>query len=151
MENPLLGPSKFRLESWKNFRVNELANIFDDLTFIKEVIDFWSKCPISRNFLNWDAPETWLDPWELIHFGEFDRSTITLGMAYTFLLDERWESERIRLNLIDDNGSDIFLILIIDNFYVLNFNYNKIEYFQKIKHIKILESFAYFDKKFKKI
>ena len=116
------------LQSWKNIRKKLTADL-NDIEHLIHVVNFWSQCPISRRFLDWDKPEQWLDPWHLMHQNNFDECAISLGMFYTLKLstDGRWDSERLQLMLIK-NPQEQFqdIVLQVDDRYILNYEYNTV-------------------------
>jgi hypothetical protein len=116
------------MQAWKKCRSNLTADRSDQ-QHLQSVIEFWTKCPLSTRILDWDRPETWLDPWSFIHNNKFDESAISLGMFYTLLLaqDKRWTAERLQLILAKDDARQFQgIILEIDKQWWLNLEYNTI-------------------------
>lgn len=128
MQNPFLeGQSQLRKE-WKAFR-NTLTSEQSDLEHLEAVAKWWAKSPISKNWLDWDDPAGWPDPWELITTKNLDYSAIALGMEYTLLLnsDGRWTPDRVQLCLASDVKKTFqHLVLVVDGAKVLNATYAKV-------------------------
>jgi hypothetical protein len=122
MHNPFLeSPSQLRKE-WKSLRDSLTSDQSDDLQ-LETVLRWWSRSPISKQWLDWDDPKSWPDPWELITTKSLDYSAIALGMKYTLLLnaDGRWTADRLQLCLASDADKTFqHLVLIVDQEKVLN-------------------------------
>jgi|ERR1700691_1045997 len=131
MNHTFITPTQ-RLISWRNFRksVFELSE-YDQLS---SVAKYWADVPLVMFSINWDRPNEWPSPWELIHEGNFDNTAIVYLMEQTLLL-LGWGRNRLELKFINDKkNNDQFMILIIDNKYVLNYSINKVIELQKIKN-----------------
>lgn len=128
MHNPFLeNPSQLRKE-WKALRQTLTAEL-TDMQHLERVVSWWSPCPISRQWLDWDDPSKWPDPWELITSKDLDYSAIALGMEYTLLLssDGRWSPDRIRLCLVSDVGKTFqHLAVEVDGCRLLNVEHARI-------------------------
>lgn len=128
MHNPFMeSPSQLRKE-WKQLR-NTLTADLTDQQQLEIVVKWWSKAPVTHDWLNWDDTNTWPDPWELITTKSLDNSAIAMGMEYTLFLgnDGRWNSDRVHLRLVSDTGKTMqHLVVVIDDKFVLNFNYSAI-------------------------
>jgi hypothetical protein len=122
MNNPFLEkPSDLR-KHWKNLR-ESLVPELDDMDHLEITSRWWSRAPTVRAWIDWDHPENWPDPWELLAAGHFDNSVIAIGMAYTLLLckDMRWDQERVELALACDTEKTMqHLIVIADGRWQLN-------------------------------
>ena len=141
MINPFLCSSKQLSQYWRMTR-DQLTSDKLDLEHLEIVTRFWSYAPISASFLDWDHPNTWPDPWELISEMVFDPSAVALGMKYTLLLgeDQRWSPKRLELNLICSNDkTQQSLALIVDSEYVLNFEYGLIVPIDKVSNEFIVQ------------
>lgn len=128
MNNPFLeSPSVLRKE-WKNLRAQLSADLSDQ-QHLDLVTKWWSRCPLSSQWLDYDHESTWPDPWELITTKNLDYSAISLGMEYTLLLatDERWTADRVQLCLASDVKRTMqHLVPVVDNRWVLNATYNQV-------------------------
>ena len=128
MHNPFLeSPANLRKE-WKQLR-NSLTTDLSDSEHLDIVAKWWSRCPISTQWLDYDHTDTWPDPWELITTKHLDNSAISLGIEYTLLLngDGRWTSDRVQVWLASDVGRTMqHLVTVVDNKLVLNATYAKV-------------------------
>ena len=149
MINPFLCSSKQLSQYWRMTR-DQLTSDKLDLEHLEIVTRFWSYAPISASFLDWDHPNTWPDPWELIAEMTFDASAVALGMEYTLLLaeDQRWTTDRLTLSLSTTiDRSQQLLTLIVDDAYVLNYEYGAILPITKASNeLAIQQSYQYINK-----
>lgn len=146
--NPcLLSPAE-RLKDWKKFR----TSIFNSTNPERQVIDWWSLLPFINISIDIYNSKNWPNPWELVYYGEYCKSSISLGIAYTLILINKSWRNRIKILLIDDS-LEIFLVVLIDDKYLLNYNYREIVNIKTLDSIKILEtllcdsSFNFYTKK----
>ena len=119
---------KIVLQKWKSLRAT-LAENLSDYEHLHSVIKFWSNCPLQKRILDWDRPDLWPDPWQLIHENRFDECAISLGMFYTLLLsaDGRWNTERLKLMLLKSVEQQFQgIVLQVDNQYILNYEYMRL-------------------------
>lgn len=126
MNDAFLHGYKHLMKSWKILR-EQINNEIDDFEQLKLVTTFWSLAPLSIRALDWDKPETWPDPWQLIHSQSFDESAISLAMFYTLLLskDKRWNTNRLALILVKDSQRHIQkIVLKVDDRWFMNLDYN---------------------------
>ena len=135
MQPYLLSPME-RLRHWKEFRssLNETQTDEEQLLL---VTNYWQQFPVSSRNLDPYAPETWLTAWELAHRNDYCLSSLAYMMEQTLLLcdDNRWNSDRIQLAYINDEylGQE-FIILIVDNKYIINYSQNEIIDFNSVKN-----------------
>ena len=128
MVPPLFSGKKAALQSWQDFRAT-LLETDTDLKQLEKTANWWSTAPLSKRVIDWDTPENWPDPWQLIYNGNFDESCVTLGIFYTLLYspDKRWDSDRLKVILAIDHSRQIQqLILDVDTRWLLNLEYNSI-------------------------
>ena len=112
-----------RLTQWKEFRDSlEISNTpFDD------VAKFWSQAPFVSPYLNPQTPTEWPDPWHLVLDSRLDELAIALGMLYTIKLTRRFMDSKCEIHtsmLPKEKHPRYFLI--VDNTYVLNFEYKNV-------------------------
>ena len=140
MNNPCLLSPPERLQDWRRFRETlELYSFTDMVT--ESVIDWWSSLPYTLRAIDIYDSKQWPTPWELVYYGDYCKSSISLGIAYTLcLIGNDWR-KRIKLLLIDDNGLDIFLSVLLDDKYLINYNYKEIIEFDSLD-VKVLETFS---------
>ena len=141
MDNPFLCSPKHLGKQWRALRA-QLTSDKTDLDHLNIITKFWAKAPLSAAFLDWDSPDTWPDPWELISEMTFDASAIALGMKYTLLLaeDQRWSPDRLALDLIClVDKSKQLLMLTIDNSYILNFEHGQVTPIAKVENELVIQ------------
>jgi hypothetical protein len=149
MDNPFLCGSEYLIKHWRKLR-SQLISAKTDLEHLEMIVKFWSDAPISAPFLDWDHPNNWPDPWEFITEMNFDESGVAIGMEYSLLLaeDQRWTADRLRLDLITSvDKSKQLLVLIVDNKYILNYNYRSIMPFEQASNeLVIQQEYMYINK-----
>jgi hypothetical protein len=126
---------KERLKRWRLLRseVKELPSTSEKVT---KVLDFWKSTPVSARAMDPYDNSTWLSPWELLEENVYDDNSISLMMAYTL----QYSNTPTRLLLVQDvDNSEIKLIVLVDNKYVINYNYNTIDTLDSIGNVNILE------------
>lgn len=116
------------IKAWREFR-ESLQNFENDFNILEKVVDWFATLPESRPYMYWNDPEQWLTPWELIHDGYICRSGKAFLMEQTlYLSDEDYWSDRIELWWINDTEhNDLYLTLVVDNQWVLNYNLGRVE------------------------
>lgn len=154
MINYFASSKKEILTAWKHLR-STLTSNQTDLEQLQLVVDFWKQAPIQTKIvINWDDPENWLTPWELISNNEYDSSAVAIGMYYTLILseDNRWTNNRLSLLLINDKSRSIQqLVLEVDNKFVLNLEYGTIVHKDFTNTIVVQNEYFYNGKKFLEI
>jgi hypothetical protein len=145
MHSPFINGKKAALAEWKNLRATLTADR-SDLEQLEMVLKFWDLAPLSTRLIDWDQPDQWPDPWQLMHGGEFDDSSMAIGMFYTLLLseDQRWNATRLALALINDVDQRIQkLVLLADNQWMLNLDYGSVTRIAALKNVWIQQQYAY--------
>lgn len=125
MNNPFFENFSQLRKEWKTLR-SELTAELSDQQQLEKVAKWWSRAPVTRDWLNWDDPATWPDPWELIATKNLDNSAISLGIGYTLILgqDARWTTDRVSIRLVCDRDRTMqHLVVDVDQKFVLNFDY----------------------------
>lgn len=128
MTNPFLESPSYLRKEWKLLRSQLNINL-NDAQQLEKVVNWWSKCPVVNQWLDYDHETTWPDPWELITTKNLDFSAISLGMEYTLLLaiDERWTNDRVHVALATDRERTMqHLVVLVDDKWILNARYNQI-------------------------
>lgn len=140
MNNPSLLSPMDRLSVWREFRENIV--LYSEEQVMDYIIDWWSVLSFVdiRTIDIYDS-ELWPTPWELVYYGEYCQSAISLGMAYTLVLMDSIWINRLKVALIDDHGERVSLVVLIDDKYFLNYSHREVI---KIKNLnfKILELFS---------
>tara|TARA_B100000941_G_C28507502_1_gene558322 strand:+ start:4078 stop:4515 length:438 start_codon:yes stop_codon:yes gene_type:complete len=116
-------PPKKRIQRWRELR-KRICEYSDLLEQLQVVLEFWRTTPIGTSTIDPFDESTWSTPWELLHQNDYDENVISLGMAYTL----HYSNISCRLLLVQNvEKSNIKLIVLVDNKYILNYNYNNID------------------------
>ena len=147
MKNAFLELPKKILQEWKNLR-RQLVTDLSDEVHLSSVTNFWSQSPVMcRHLIDWDNPQSWPDPWNMINDNSYDDDMIALGMFYTLIYaeDNRWQG-RVYLALASDIEKTFqHLVVVVDNQQLLNVQYNDIVEYSP-KQITIHQRYQYIDK-----
>jgi hypothetical protein len=131
-------PNEEKLLIWKKFRdkIKELP-LQDQLN---EIAKFCSSMPIGSRTLDYYNSENWPTPWEILFYGSFCSSSISLLIFYTLSLMPN--EKKLELLLIDDEG-DIYLLPLVNNTFVLNYHLGEVSTHSEIKKsFKILKRYS---------
>ena len=123
--NPFLSFRRLpRVYEWRKLR-DKIVSVSEKEQLI-EVIDFWSKMPITANeIISWDAPESWPSPWAMILQNDYCHGSRAYLIEQTlFLSDEtRWHPSRFEIQLVQDKTNTFLgMVLIIDEKYLINYD-----------------------------
>jgi hypothetical protein len=116
------------LLAWKTLRA-QLTEDLSDAQYLQLVVDWWSRAPLQNRVLDYDQPQTWPDPWSLLYQGDFDSSSVSLGMLYTLSLAEnpRWQPSELCLMLLKDPvRHQLQLALCVADTWLLGWEYHRI-------------------------
>ena len=131
-------PDDERLHLWKNLRKD-----ISKLTLAEQmnaVAKFFSTIPYGSRSMDYYTPTEWPTPWEIIFHGKLCKSSISLLIFHTFSLLN--EENTIELQLIDD-GEDEYLLPIINNTFVLNYELGQVNKSQDIAaEIQVLNTYT---------
>jgi hypothetical protein len=122
-----------KLIHWKQFRdYIEVSN-----NPLKDVAEFWGNAPFVSSYLNPQNPAEWPDPWHLVLDSHLDELAIALGMLYTIKLTRRFMDSKceIHTSMLSKEKNPCYL-LIVDDTYVLNFEYKDVVDVTAIQEIK---------------
>lgn len=124
-----------RLRLWKNLR-DELKELtLEDQ--LKKVAEFCASIPYGSRTLDYYDSIDWPTPWEILFHGSFCTSSISLLMYYTFILTPI--DAIVELHLVEDDDG-IFLLPIINDQFVLNYELGKVSMYPEIKNnLKVLK------------
>jgi len=119
-----------RRRAWRDFRI-ELKNTESELDQLKMVAKWWGRCPVTNWSLDWDQPQNWGSPWEVLHDGYYCRNAVAYMMFMTLVLadGQRWTKDRLNLAGIrfqQDITEDQWLVLIVDDRWVLNYSLGEV-------------------------
>jgi hypothetical protein len=109
-----------RLDHWKQFRrrISQLSI----QQAIDECRDFWSRAPFTPYYLEYDQPETWPTPWQLIYENCYCDLAKALGIVYTIHLSDHTVDLGLRVYQDPTNKMMYNLVWIEQGKYVLNFD-----------------------------
>lgn len=123
---------------WKKLR-DDIAHLslIDKLTNIAK---FCSTMPFGSRTIDYYSPLEWPTPWEILYYKSFCTSSISILIYYTLTLISIEES--IELILVEDNIG-IYLLPLIDNRYVLNYELGHIcEYLDIRQDFSVLKQYS---------
>lgn len=126
-----------RIDSWAEFRERIRAYDFDRQ--LDEVAKYFGDCPIGSRQIDYYIPESWPSPWEILHHGDYCRSTTGILMYDTLKIVNR--NTTIDLCLIDDMG-DIYLAPLTNYGVILNVVLGEISRIDTHSDVKIVENFG---------
>ncbi len=131
-------PNEERLHLWKNLREEMKDLLLEEQ--LKEVSNFCKSMPIGSRTMDYYTPENWPTPWEILFYGTFCTSSISLIMFYTLDL---LEGEKILELLLVEDDEGVYLLPIIDNQFVLNYHLGQVSTYSKIsKEFKVLKKYS---------
>ncbi len=112
-----------RLSQWRVFR----KGLDTDNTYevCDVVVNWWKMAPISSMTIDPVDSNTWPTPWEMLHSGNFCENSIALGMSYTIYYANEGIPNEL-LFITDTDNSIQQLCTLIDNKYLLNYQYGSI-------------------------
>ena len=115
-------PLKSRLRRWRELR-KEIVEVSNIKTQLSIVIDFWKTTPLGTRVIDPYDHTTWPNPWDLLNTNHYDENVVGLCIAYTLHYSDI--PCRI-LHVQNVDNSEIKLIVLVDNMYILNYNYGSI-------------------------
>ena len=131
-------PDDERLHLWKNLRKDISSLQLNEQ--MEAVAKFFSNIPYGSRSIDYYTPSEWPTPWEIIFRGKLCKSSISLLIFHTFSLLHI--ENAIELQLIDD-GEDEYLLPVIANQFVLNYELGKVNKCQDIAtEIQILNTYT---------
>ena len=112
------GTTTEKILAWRELRETSKNHSLPEI--IDMVNDWWTYTPWVRKTIDPYKPETWPNPWDMINLGQFCRSSIALGQAYTlWLCAPNSQTEIWLINNFSER--DIHLVVVIDEKTVLNY------------------------------
>lgn len=142
MINPFILNPNERIKSWRDLR-DEISNInFEEQ--LEKVSKFWWQAPIVTFAIDFDRPETWPTPWEMIYMNGYDTAARALMMAETFILAfEDRTFDKFELHYIKDYVVEDMIMILNINGYILNHQYNIVLPEDELEgHYQIYSSYA---------
>lgn len=141
-QNDFVQGGEHRLTSWKNLR-NKLTQDLEHVDWIKMVVRFWSLAPLENRVLDYTQLTTWPNPWQLLHQGNFDENSVSLGMFYTCALahDARWKTHDLELVLLKDLIEHREqLAVCIANTWLIGWEYSTMKSWQTLQNQVIVQN-----------
>lgn len=125
MINPFILNPNERIKIWRDLREEIKFLNFEEQ--LEKVSKFWWQAPMQTYAIDFDRPETWPTPWEMIYQNGYDTSARALMMAETFILAfEGKEFDKFELHYIKDYVVEDMIMILNINGYVLNHQYNMV-------------------------
>jgi hypothetical protein len=116
MNNIFLSDYYTRLRAWHKLKENLKELPIEQVAV--EVDAFWQKCPIKTYYLHPDDIDIWPSPWELLKDNNYCYYARALGMIYTLLFLGIQDIDFVEA--LDDNNTDVVLVLVDNAKYTLN-------------------------------
>ena len=121
-----------RILDWRNFRKNLKNKSENDQ--LESIAKYWANVPISTYSIDWDHPEIWSTPWEVLYDFDLDDTLVAYMMEQTLILSG-WNIERINLCYIKDiKQEEQLMVVIVDNKYLLNYSVGEVFELDRIKN-----------------
>jgi hypothetical protein len=127
-------PLKSRLQRWRRLR-KEIVEITKIEKQLRVVIDFWKTTPLGTTAIDPYTPSTWPSPWEMLNTNNYDENVVGLCIAYTLYYSDI-PCRILHVQNVDNN--EIKLIVLVDDTYILNYNYDSINTKEVIKEFNVL-------------
>lgn len=126
MINPFILSPNERIRYWRELRDSLPGKTFYEQSNL--VSKFWWQAPIQTFAIDYDKPENWPNPWEMIYLNGFDSSARGVMMAETFLLAYGDDfADNIELLYIKDYVEEDMIMIVSVNGYVINHEYNSVK------------------------
>ena len=131
--NPFILAPQERLLHWKDFR-KDLPEL-PEIEQLSAVAKYWALAPLLKLAHDIEQPQDeWPTPWEMVSAGDWDRNSVAIGMEFTLRLSG-WDKDRLQLWMIRDYDiSEVILILVVDQKFILNYDYSEVSEYPKTKH-----------------
>jgi hypothetical protein len=102
--------------------------------------------------VEWDEPNAWPTPWDLIHEGNPCTTGISYLMERTLVLSG-WDPNRIHLVLVGDfHNSDQRMMPLVDDEWLLNYDIAELVDFDTLRsNVVILSRYVHTEKGYVKI
>lgn len=125
------GTTSEKILSWRELR-KQSANLTVEEA-VKKITDWWTYAPWVKKTIDHYNPANWPTPWDMIKQGEFCRSALALGQAYTvWILFPQLDCELWLIN--NRSEQDIHLVVVIDKKMVLNYNVGHVEQLENMDY-----------------
>lgn len=109
-----------RLKLWKGFRADLSRLSLSDA--LQATNNLWSSAPFIPYYLDYQTPETWPDPWELLYKGRYCDLAKGLGILYTLYLSDHRLNLSFELRVYKDQSdkNEYNLVWLNNGEYILN-------------------------------
>jgi len=112
-----------KILAWRELRNSTVSMPVDQL--LQAVSTWWTFTPWVRKTMDPFKVETWPDPWSMLLTGQFCRSAIALGQAYTLWLTA--PSACVELWLVNNfSENEVHLVVVVDDCTVLNYTLGQV-------------------------
>ena len=131
-------PNNDRLSLWKKLRddIKDLP-LYSQL---ERIAEFFSDTPYGTRTLDYYNPTNWPTPWEILFYGSFCPSSISLLIYYTLILLPN--EKEIELILVEDVDG-IYLLPMVNNHLVLNYHLGEVSKYSNIcDNFKVLKKYT---------
>lgn len=112
------GTTTEKILAWRELRQQSIDKSQEYV--VQSINNWWAYSLWVKKTIDPYVPSSWPTPWELINRGEFCRSAIALGQAYTLWLCA--PDSDVELWLINNfSEKDVHLVVVIDKKHILNY------------------------------
>lgn len=127
-----------KILAWREFRKQAVEKSSEDL--ISLVNNWWTYSPWVNKAIDPFKPKSWPTPWQLLEKGEFCRSAIALGQAYTLWICA--PKNKTELWLVNNfSEKELHLVAVVDSKFVLNYTLGQINSIEECD-MEVLEKFT---------
>ncbi len=131
-------PNEERLRLWKNLRESIAEKSTEGQ--LTDVAKFCSTIPFGSRSVDYYTPADWPTPWEILFYGSFCTSSISLLIYYTLVLLPT--TIDIEILLVEDD-EDVYLLPFIDNQFILNYELGQVSKYPEIQdNFKVLRRYS---------
>lgn len=123
--NPFVLSPPERIRAWRDLRESIKEKTLEEAAL--DVSLWWWQAPIVQFTIDYDRPETWPTPWEMMYENEFDNTARAYMMAETLLLAglvTEYDLEIVILNCKD--LEEIKSLVLVEKRIILNYAYNSV-------------------------
>lgn len=109
-----------RLSSWFELR----KQVDENENSLNLIAEFWSQppfTPYNKNINQYDK-SSWPSPWQILVDNVYDDFTVALMIAYSVKYTNKYKDSSVKIDtLINNSKNQIYNIVVIDDFHVLNY------------------------------
>lgn len=114
-----------KVRAWRSFRLE--VSWLDRDEILDRTAKLWATAPIAMPHLDFDLPDTWPQPWDLISYHSFDEVGKALGIYYTLYLTNRFDKRDLDVVLYNNKESSTTTPTVdVYNKYTLNWSHDKV-------------------------